>query len=245
MTCSSRFNVLLVLFIIVLVSSVMLADTRFAAGQAGGRMGQGGQRGQGMGQRGGQGMGQFGGQGGGGGMMKNPEFQNLMAEQKKKGQEFQAAEESEGKEFMQTLSGKSKPEIIEAIRTFKTQVYTKNCEFRETMYNERRAFVENFQPKGNAGGNNTGSGNVGGGKTGETMKAKMLERMAANNEEMKNFFKQKQDENMAFLDKMSADDSVQGEDLMKKLQEFFQSQKADAQSYMQQKMNQKPKAATE
>ena len=150
-------------------------------------------------------------------MMRDPKFQALMAEQKSKSGEFQAAEVKDAEEFSKTLAGKGKPEILEAVRAFKTEKYAKNCEFRDALYGETRAFAENFQTRGGSG---------------ETMKARMLKRLEANYEERKNFFKQKHHENMAFLDKLASDDSIQGQALMNKLQEFFRSQKEAAKAYM-------------
>ena len=160
---------------------------------------------------------QDGQSGRGGGMMRDPKFQALMAEQKSKSGEFQAAEVKDAEEFSKTLAGKGKPEILEAVRAFKTEKYAKNCEFRDALYGETRAFAENFQTRGGSG---------------ETMKARMLKRLEANYEERKNFFKQKHHENMAFLDKLASDDSIQGQALMNKLQEFFRSQKEAAKAYM-------------
>ncbi|MFZ2958212.1 MAG: hypothetical protein WA705_15090 [Candidatus Ozemobacteraceae bacterium] len=72
------------------------------------------------------------------------------------------------------------------------------------------------------------------------MKEQRLARINAEYEEMKSFFAGKHAENLAFLDKMAADQTMDGPALNQAIQAFFQSQKADAQQYMQRKKAERP-----
>lgn len=149
-------------------------------------------------------------------MARDPEYQALLARQKKEGEAYQAAEAKESEVFSKGLAGKEKTELLSEVRTFKTEQYAKNCAFRDEQYDELSAFVEDYPVS-------------------EAMRARMLKRLEGNYREMKAFFKRKHEENMAFLDGLAADEALQGKALMDKLQAFFQAQKSDAKSYMKKK----------
>ncbi|HQG29943.1 MAG TPA: hypothetical protein PLY73_15425 [Candidatus Ozemobacteraceae bacterium] len=144
--------------------------------------------------------------------------QEFMAAQRQKSQAFQEAENNDGKAFMAALAGKPKAEKIAAVRTFKTEQYEKNCAFREQMMAEWDAFLAT-----------QGSSNVGAAQGRREM---MKQRMAEQNSKIKAFFAQKHAENMAFLDRMLADSSMDGAALDKEMSTFFQNQKASAKEHM-------------
>ncbi|MBU1109906.1 MAG: hypothetical protein KKB51_24710 [Candidatus Riflebacteria bacterium] len=162
-----------------------------------------------------------GGMGKNQGFRDNPAVKEFMAAQAKKGEEFNALEAKEGKEFMATLIGKSKEEKIAAIRTFKTTQYENNCDFREKMLAERDAFMADLQSK--SGSNSAGA---------NPQRAMMESRKAQMNTKITNFFAQKHAENMAYLDEVLKDPSIDGTSLDKALSSFFQKQKADAGKFM-------------
>ena len=150
--------------------------------------------------------------GAGAGAVWNPKV--WQAQQQEKTQAFLAQEEADGKAFMASLAGKPKAEKLAAIRRFKTGQYERNCDFRDEMIQERRRGIVAAQASRAPGG---GSGAGGG--------AWLLKRMEANYEEMKAFFAGKHAENLAFLDKVAADASLDGPALDQALTAFFQAQK--------------------
>jgi len=149
------------------------------------------------------------------------ELEAFKAKQQSKTQEFLVQEAADGKAFVDTISSKPKHEIISATREFKTAQYEKNSEFREKMHNERLTFVEARMGKNP--------------NMPADMKEKRLSSIKADYEEMKVFFAKKHAENMAFLDKMLVDETMEGAALNKALQGFFQSQKDSAKVFMGQK----------
>jgi len=153
-----------------------------------------------------------------GGPGRSPAMQAFMAAQRQKSQAFQETENSDGKAFMATLAGKQKEEKITAVRTFKTEQYEKNCAFREQMTAEWETFLAT------QGSSNNGAA--------QGRREMMKQRMAEQNAKIKAFFAQKHAENMAFLDRMLADTSVDGAALDKEMSTFFQNQKAAAKEYM-------------
>ncbi len=152
------------------------------------------------------------------GPMGNPAIREFMEKQKEKGKEFTEAENKEGKEFMETLAGKPKAEKIAAIRAFKTTQYEKNCAFREKLVAERDEFIAKTWAAGNA--------------PPQKMQERLKSRFAEQNAKIKEFFEKKHQENMAFLDKVLADATLDGAALDKAMSEFFQAQKASAEEFM-------------
>lgn len=149
---------------------------------------------------------------------RNPAVQEFMAAQRQKSQTFQETENSDGKAFMATLTRKPKAEKIAAVRTFKTEQYEKNCAFREQMTAEWEAFLAK-----------QGTSND---SAAQGRREMMKQRMEGQNVKIKAFFAQKHAENMAFLDRMLADSTMDGAALDKEMSAFFQSQKTSAKEYM-------------
>ena len=152
------------------------------------------------------------------GRMANPAIKEFMESQTVKGKEFQEAENKEGREFMESLAGKSKAEKIAAVRTFKTTQYEKNCTFREKMIAERDEFLAKIWASGSA--------------PPQQMQGMMKKRFADQNAKIKEFFAKKHEENMAFLDKVLADASLDGPGLDKAMGDFFKTQKATAEDFV-------------
>ena len=156
-----------------------------------------------------------------GGASANPEVMAFRADMQKKSQEYQAQEAAEGEAFMQSLAGNSKANLLSALREFKTRQYHKNTSFRADLSSSWLEFIEkrlNTSPQGNP-----------------AMLQQMKARMASNEEEMKSFFATKHTENMAFLDKVAADPTLEGQALTTALKTFFQGQKESAKGFMDQR----------
>ncbi len=150
----------------------------------------------------------------------SPEMAALRASQQEKLQAFLAEEEAAGKEFMASMTGKPKSELIVALKEFKTRQYEKNCAFREEQYQERLATVEaGFAARGGAG---------------QPMKEKVLARMQESYAGIKTFFAGKHQENMDFLAAAATDESLEGSALNEALQKFFQAQKESAKQFIEQ-----------
>jgi hypothetical protein len=159
-------------------------------------------------------------------MQASQASQDFKAGQQQKAQQYMSGLEKENQEFMNTLWGLGREEKISAFRGFISKQYDKNCAFRKQMHEEQRAFFEkqlnanpNMQP---------------------FMKERMFSRMDQDYEEAKAFYAGKQEEDMAFLDGLLKDKSIDGQELNTKLQEFFKSQKAEGQKFaedQQQKYN--------
>lgn len=149
----------------------------------------------------------------------------LFSQQQARLQEFLAEEAAEGKEFMNSMQGKPKPELIQALKEFKTRQYEKNSAFRQQMHEERIASFEKAMAE----------------RPGARpeMKEHALARFTKSYEEFKVFFAGKHQENMDFLDKVGADSSLEGQALNEKLQAFFQAQKESAKAFMDQKKGQR------
>lgn len=156
-----------------------------------------------------------------GGMQgNNPEMAALRASQQEKLQAFLAEEEAAGKEFMASMAGKPKSELLPALKEFKTRQYEKNCAFREEQYQERLTTVEaSFAARAGVS---------------SQMKEKMLARMQENYAAIKTFFAGKHQENMEFLAAAANDASLEGAALNEALQKFFQAQKESAKQFMEQ-----------
>ncbi|MDD3145779.1 MAG: hypothetical protein PHD82_00635 [Candidatus Riflebacteria bacterium] len=148
----------------------------------------------------------------------------LRTAQQQKLQDFLAAEEAEGKEFMESMAGKPKSELITALKDFKTRQYEKNTAFRQQLQEERLATLEaGFAARPGAN---------------PAMKEHALSRFSENYEEIKAFFAGKHQENMDFLDRVNSDATLDGQALNSELQRFFQGQKESAKAYMDQKKSQ-------
>ena len=153
----------------------------------------------------------------------SPEMQQFKAQQQQKIQEYLDQLNRNGKIFMQSLAGKSKDQILEELKVFKTEQYYKNSAFRQQMHEEQKAFIsKRFDENPNA---NT------------AMKDRMLNRIDQDFEDLKAFHAGKHEENMEFIDRLAADESMQGEKLMSTIQDFFKSQKADAKAFLQQQQS--------
>ncbi len=139
--------------------------------------------------------------------------------QQKKSREYTEQLDRENEDFLKTLAGKSKEEKLEAIRIFKTGHYRKNCAFREKMYQERRARIEQQL----------------GARPNMPLarKEQIFARIDRDYEELKAFHAQKQQENMSFIDALLKDSSIEGEKLAKAVQDFFKAQKADARKFLE------------
>ncbi len=148
----------------------------------------------------------------------------LRAAQQEKLQAFLAEEEAEGKEFMNSMAGKPKSELIAALKDFKTRQYEKNSAFRQQLQEERIATLEaGFAARPGAN---------------QAMKERALGKFSENYEEIKTFFARKHQENMDFLDRVNADTTLEGQGLNSELQRFFQGQKESAKAFMDQKKSQ-------
>ena len=149
----------------------------------------------------------------------------LFSQQQARLQEFLAEEAAEGKEFMNSMQGKPKSELIQALKEFKTRQYEKNSAFRQQMHEERIAAFDNAMAE----------------RPGARpeMREHALARFTKSYEEFKAFFAGKHQENMDFLDKVGADSSLEGQALNEKLQAFFQAQKESAKAFMDQKKGQR------
>jgi hypothetical protein len=160
------------------------------------------------------------------GMQGSQEAQDFKAQLQQKRQQFMSEFEKEKEEFTNTLWGLPRDKKILAEKGFLSKQYDKNCAFRKQVYEEQCAFLQeqlnanpNMQP---------------------FMKEKMLSRIGQDYEEAKAFYAAKQEEDMLFLDGLLKDKSIDGEELNTKLQEFFKSQEADSQKFLegrQQKYN--------
>ncbi|MCM8780931.1 MAG: hypothetical protein NC908_03290 [Candidatus Omnitrophica bacterium] len=146
------------------------------------------------------------------------EVQDFKAKQQQEMQNYLAQFEKENKEFVKTLAGMPRDKKILAVKDFILKQYNKNCLFRKKMYEEQRAFIQrqlndnpNIQP---------------------FMKKRMLSRIDQDYQELKDFHAGKIKQDMEFLDWLLKDKSIDGQELDKKLQEFFKSQKADAQEFL-------------
>ncbi len=149
----------------------------------------------------------------------------LFSEQQARLQEFLAEEAAEGKQFMASMQGKPKSELIQALKEFKTRQYEKNSAFRQQMHAERIAAFEKAVAEGPGAR--------------PEMREQALARFTRSYEEFKAFFAGKHQENMDFLDKVGADSNLEGQALNEKLQAFFQSQKESAKAFMSQKKGQR------
>jgi predicted secreted protein len=147
-------------------------------------------------------------------------LQEFKYAQHKKSKEYTERGDEETKAFLKSIAGKSKENMLSAIKEFKTGHYIQNCAFREKMYQDWRAFVERLLDSSP--------------NTSPAMKERILAQVNQDYEELKAFHVQKQEENMAFIDKLKCDDSIKEEELTKALQDFFQSQKADAEKFIEQ-----------
>ncbi len=152
-------------------------------------------------------------------------YQALMSQQAAKSKVFQEQEAAEGKAFGATLAGMNKTAKIQALREFKTRQYEKNTAFRDEMFQERRAFLQS-----RTGGNPQASARL----------QTVLATMEKGQQDMAVFFLTKHQENMAFLDAVAADATLDGPALDEKIQGFFQNQKAAAKTFIDRK-----KAGTE
>jgi len=155
----------------------------------------------------------------------NMQMGKLFSEQQARLQEFLAEEAAEGKQFMESMQGKPKSELIQALKEFKTRQYEKNSAFRQQMHEERIAAFEK------AVAERLGAR--------PEMQEHALARFTKSYEEFKVFFAGKHQENMDFLDKVGADSSLEGQALNEKLQAFFQGQKESAKAFMDQKKGQR------
>lgn len=156
-----------------------------------------------------------------GGGSGNAEVMAFREEMQKKSQEYQAQEAAEGEAFMQSLAGRPKADLLSALRVFKTEQFQKNTVFRTELSASWLAFIEkrlSSNPQGNP-----------------ARLQQMKARMASNEEEMKTFFAGKHAENMAFLDKVAADPTLEGQALTTALKTFFQGQKESAKTFMDQR----------
>jgi hypothetical protein len=143
---------------------------------------------------------------------------SLAGVQSDKVRDFLDKELADAKALMASLAGKPKAEKLAAIKAFKIQQYEKNCAFREEQHKERLAQVEQrLQARQNAN---------------PQARQTRLASVEQNYTEAKAFFAQKHQENLAFLDKVAQDPTLDGPALDKTLEDFFQAQKAAAQEYM-------------
>lgn len=152
-------------------------------------------------------------------MQGSQEMQEFKSRQQQKMQEYMANFQEENNTFMMTLSSMQRDEKITAVRDFIRRQYDKNSAFRKQMYEEQRAFI---QKRLNANPNIQ-----------QFMKDKMLSRIDQDYQELKAFHAGKINEDNEFLDSLLRDKSIDGQALNTKLQEFFQSQKTDAQEFLQ------------
>lgn len=148
------------------------------------------------------------------------ELQAFKEEMQKKSAAHMEKVNQEAQDFLKTLSGKSREEILDAVRDYKTDYYNKNCAFREEMQQERMGF---FNKRFDANPNMS-----------QEMKDRMVSRLQQQYEELQAFHVQKHAENLAYIDQIEADTSLQGQEMMQAIQEFFQSQKDDAREFMEQ-----------
>ncbi len=168
-------------------------------------------------------MGRAGSRGGsqsGGSPQQSPEVQAFKARQQQKMQQYLQQFDAQNKEFLNTLSGIfGRTEKIESLRSFIRKQYDQNSAFRKTMYEEQRAFVQ-----GRLDANPDAQ---------PMMKERMLSRIDEDYAQLKEFHAGKLREDMAFLDGLLRDQSLDGEALNKALSDFFKSQKTDAQEFLQ------------
>jgi hypothetical protein len=152
-------------------------------------------------------------------MQGSPEVRDFKERQQKKMQDYLAKFQEENNAFMSTLAGMQRDQKIIAVRDFIRNQYDKNSAFRKQMYEEQRAFI---QKRLNANPN-----------VQPFIEEKMLSRIDRDYQELKAFHAGKIAEDMEFLAGLLKDKSIDGQELNTKLQEFFQSQKADAQQFLQ------------
>ncbi|PKK88123.1 MAG: hypothetical protein CVV64_20165 [Candidatus Wallbacteria bacterium HGW-Wallbacteria-1] len=129
-----------------------------------------------------------------------------------------------GRNFLESIKGMSKDEIIVSARKYKTEFYNDNCRFRQQMYLKRRGFFEetiNALPA-----------------VSDFARKALLQRIDADYEELKSFHEGKHAENMAFLDEIDENETLKGQKLTQAMEAFFSSQKDDARQFInQQKHN--------
>ncbi|MBN1914039.1 MAG: hypothetical protein JW788_06535 [Candidatus Omnitrophica bacterium] len=161
----------------------------------------------------GQGMGQRGG------MQGSAQMQEFKARQQKKSQDYLAKYDKENNEFMNSVGGLGKQEKIQAFRDFLSGQYEKNCAFRQEMHDDWRAFMQGQLDKNP--------------NMQSYMKEQMLSRIDQDYEEARDFYAGKIEEDMQFLDQLSEDKSIDGQELNVRLKEFFQAQGASGREFAQ------------
>lgn len=131
--------------------------------------------------------------------------------------------DKKGRNFVETLKGRDKAEILSLAREYKTGFYNENCEFRRLMHARRRDF---FQKRFEAMP-----------WMKEDAVSRVLGRLDLEFEELKSFHEGKHRENMAFLDELAADDSMAEQRVLEAMGDFFKSQKEDARLFIEGQRN--------
>ncbi len=152
-------------------------------------------------------------------MQGSQEMQNFKAQQQQKSQAYLAKYDQENKEFMNSIAGLQKNDKIQAFRDFLNGQYQKNCAFRKQMHDEMRAFLQKQMDKNP--------------NMQQMMKDRMLSRIDGDYEEAKTFYAGKIAEDMAFLDQVQQDKSIDGQELNTKLKDFFTAQGQSGRAFAQ------------
>ncbi len=153
------------------------------------------------------------------GMQSSGEAQNFKARQEEKMRQYLERFNQENQAFLPTLAPMGRNEKLKAVKTFISKQYRQNSDFRKKMYEEQRAFLqERFKANPHVQ---------------PAMKERMLSRINQSYADMKAFHEGKFREDTAFLDGLIKDISLDGQELNTALQEFFQSQKADARDFLE------------
>lgn len=145
-----------------------------------------------------------------GSMQNSAEMQNFKAQQEQKQQAYLAQYDKANQDFISKAMAMPKEQKIQAFKDFFNEQYKKNCAFRKDMHDSWRAFMLKQLDKNPY--------------IQQAMKDQMLARIDQDYADAQKFYATKISEDMQFLDELLQDKSIDGQELNKKLQEFFQSQ---------------------